>query len=560
MATLSLYTVPSCSADHTGTLTASARGQRPLRLIVYDEQGVAIKELFSNTFSSHFVIKFLPNGLYTLNLSDASGEEVENNVEIECTPPVACDLLLGAPTYTADTAGGFTALVPFTTTAGDLKAFAFSGVRPTTGIVYGLSPLVVNGLVAEEVRSVTIEDRNGCQQTLALVTPAEEPDPAPAPPARRPHFLVPLPNSLRFYQASAGLLDNTAFAEQRPLNYTNPGYCQLVNTADTLVLQLQSNYANAPVCQLLRCSDSAQVATLAPVRVVQGSAQTLSFAAYLRPDTAAGKVRVYFNSDSLPLPFEIGNEVIIAGAGSLNGTKQVQSVLEDPASAAPYLLLSGVYPTGAQRIDCLLSMDYAAQSFDTWQVVVPFSSVAPGCYYLRLSATDADFLTAEALSDSIDVRYQHQDTVLVAYRNFDNAFGLNYTAGIINRLRVKGRLVPLAPTSEKDVLRQSNDTLELLSARVRRQLRLDTFLLPAWLHEKLVLALNHDFKTLNGQRVSLTEDYATTAVDRYLLSNGSVTVEPYEGLGAGNADDLGDVDSGEGEFLLADNNFLRINR
>ncbi len=382
---------------------------------------------------------------------------------------------------------------------------------------------------------------------------------------RTPYFEVPPGQSLRFVQpgrTDRPAFDNTLLADERPLDYVNPGYCQRVEQGDTLVLQALSNYAGAPLLTLRDGATDAVRGSFAGQRVQRGAGATAAFECYLKPDPAAGRTRVYFNDEALPLPFAAGQRVTITGTGTaLDGTFPVQAVLEDAAAAVPYLTLTVAYPTAQLRTDATLTTTYAVQAYDTWQFVVPFAAVAAGGCYARIDATDPGFAPARAASEPIAVAARHPDTLLVVYRNFDNAFGLNYSAGLVNRLRVVGRFFERQNGTVKTLERNDDNSLVLLHASVQRKVTLETLLLPGWLHEGLAIALACDFVQVNGLRVVLEQEYAHEPVSRYALSRGTALLEQVGFLGAGNRDDSGDnapgVDTGGGPFLLAGgNNFL----
>jgi hypothetical protein len=373
------------------------------------------------------------------------------------------------------------------------------------------------------------------------------------PPVRVPWFEVQ-PN-----RADKPAFDNTLLADEAPLDYTNPGYCQLVEQGDTLVLQVQSNYQGAPTLQLRRCADDVVVKTTVATRVLQGAGQTAAFEVYLKADPIASFTRVYFNNDALPLPFLPGQRVTISSTGTaLDGTYPLHDVLEDAAAAVPYLRLLTPYPSGMLRLDGALTTTYAVQVYDTYQVVVPFAGLPMGCYYARITATDGDFSPALAVSESIDLAPQHAGSKLITYRNFDNAFNLNYSNGLVNRLRVTGRFFDRKPATEKTVLRNDDSELVLLAASVYRKVQLETLLLPGWLHEVLAVAFAHDFVKVDDVRVVLEADYSYEPVERYTLGKGEALLEVANFLGAGNRDDLEDVD-GTGTFLTVNSNFLKVN-
>lgn len=381
-----------------------------------------------------------------------------------------------------------------------------------------------------------------------------------APPVRHPAFRVPLAQSLRFVQPGSAF-DNRLLADETPLDVFNPGYCQLVERGDTLVLQVLSNYATAPTFTVRPLAGGAAVLTVPAVRVVQGAGQTAAFAAYLRPEPGnTARSRVYFNANTLPLPFAPADRVTIGGAGAVNGTYPVLAVLEDPAAAVPYLVLGVAYPSAAQRVDCTLQSAYAVQAFDTYQAVLPFAAVPAGFYRVAVGVSDPTFGAAEVVSEPVEVAAAHADTVLIEYRNFDNAFGLNYTAGLVNRQRVRGRFFQRETATTREVLRESTGQLLLLSAAAYRKVRLDVYLLPDYLHETLSVACGHDFLRVNALDVLAEEAYTATPVPHYALSNGTVLLEQTDFLGAGNRDDVGDASTPTtGTLLLVNDKFLKVN-
>lgn len=380
------------------------------------------------------------------------------------------------------------------------------------------------------------------------------------PPPRVPHLVFSPAQSLRFTQPGNPELpdyDNAPLADQAPLNTNNPGFCQLYERGDTVVVQLQSNYGGVPDLSVVPCDGGPAVLTVVPTRVVQGAGVSAAFDAYARREVATGKTRLYFNDNTLPFPFAAGSRVTLANAPGLNGTYPVADVREDPAAGVPYLLLSVPYPDSSQRIDVDLTTPYALQGFDTWQAVVPFNAVPVGCHTVRVSVTDPDFGPAVAVSEPLDIAVTHRDTVLVQYRNFDNAFGLNYTAGISSRLRARGSFFGQDNPAQKTTLRESTGKLTLLEASIQRRITLKVYQLPDWLHEKLAVAFCHDYVRVNGLKGIAGEDYSYPPTPAYALTNGTVQVEQEDFLGAGNRDDVGDVDGGP--FLLANDKFLRIN-
>lgn len=379
------------------------------------------------------------------------------------------------------------------------------------------------------------------------------------PVVRQPYFDVPKMQSLRYVVAGGSAFDNTLLADEDPLDFNIEHYCQKVEQGDTLVLQALSNYQGAPLLTIRRCTDKGIALTVPGVKVQTGAGQTASFEVYLKPDPMSGFTRIYFNEDALPLPFLPGQRVTISSTGtSLDRTYPLRDVLEDAAAAVPYLRVLGAFPSGNIRIDGSLTTTYLVQQYDTYQFVVPFLGIAEGCYYSEITAVDADFADALATSEPLEVASVHAYTKVLAYRNFDNAYGLNYSHGLVNRQRVTSRFFDRRPTGEKTVLRNDDSELVLLSASVYGKVYLETLLLPSWLHEVLFVAFAHDFVKVDEERVVLEGEYTYEPVERYSLGKGTALLERHKFLGAGNRDDVGDPDLGNGPFLLANNKYLQV--
>jgi hypothetical protein len=378
------------------------------------------------------------------------------------------------------------------------------------------------------------------------------------PPVRQPYFDVPKMQSLRYVLPGGPAFDNTLLADETPLDYTIEPYCQKVAQSDVLVLQALSNYQGAPVLTIRRSSDDAIALTVPGVKVQTGAGQTASFEVYLKPDPLAGFTRIYFNEDALPLPFLPGQRVTISSTGtSLDKTYPLHDVLEDAAAAVPYLRIVGTFPSGNIRIDGNLTTVYVVQQYDTYQFVVPFDGVVMGCYYSQITATDTDFADALAVSEPIDVASVHPNTKVIAYRNFDNSDGLNYSHGLVNRQRIVCRFFDRRPAGEKTLLRNDDKELVTLQAATYGKVYFEALLLPSWLHEVLFVALNCDFVKVDEQQVVLEGEYTYEPVERYSLGKGSALLERRGFLGGVNRDDTGDPLTGNGPFLLANQRFLK---
>jgi hypothetical protein len=522
-----------------------------------------------------------PNGTYRLFVYDADDPTITGtrSFTFTCSPPLILDFAT-ATAATATTGGTVSVqasggLAPLQITLVELNIH----VQATSGVAISVPNVpagtytvrvIDGGLPPQRVDgSVTVAPYQTAAVQGCTDPTADNYDPKATvdngsctytPPVRDPYFEVPVMQSLRFVVPGSNIrpaFDNVLLADEHPLDYTNPGYCQLVEQADTLVLQCLSNYQGAPMLELRRKSDNGVVRTVPASKVQQGAGITASFEAYFKADTTSGRTRVYFNEEALPLPFRPGQRITISATGtSLDGTYPIRDVLEDAAAAVPFLVLQQTFP-GTIRLDGSVTTTYTVQQFDTYQFVVPFAGIAESCYYARIYAVDPAFGTGIAISEPIEVAVKHRNTVVVTYRNFDNAFGLNYSAGLVNRIRAVGRFFERKAATEKTVLREDDSTLDLLSASAYRNVDLEVLLEPGWRHEQLAIAFCHDFVKVNTERVTLAGEYSHEPVQRFTQARGTATLELRNFLGAGNRDDFGDVDGG-GPYLSVNASRLKI--
>jgi hypothetical protein len=378
-----------------------------------------------------------------------------------------------------------------------------------------------------------------------------------SPAAQSLRFVVPpLPG---YGSADQVTPDNTLLADQRTVGINQPDYCQKVARRDVVQVQWKSNFTRHLV-ELIPCGSSTAIRTFPPTRLVQGQGNVATFSVYLTRHTSTSQARLYFQAAVLPLPLLPGNRLQLSGFGiaALEGNFPVIEVREDAIEGVPYIVLNVPFGTATAllRVDGQATTVFDVASFDVFQAALDLSTVPAGCYYVRITAASAFLGFARAMSEPLELAADHAGTVLITYRNYDNAFGLNYSFGLENRLRVSGRLFELDTDTTKEVLIESTTRTTLLSAVARRKRRLELFGLPPYLHEKLALAFAHDLVRVQGEVVVAEEKYERTVVERYGLWNGSVLLTQREGFGSANGDDLGDINQGQG-FIIANEGYLR---
>jgi hypothetical protein len=594
MPSLSASISSGCQNGAGGLTLTRVSSAAPLDSTYYWSVLNGTAQEFGTSFSPSelpLVVSGLANGSYTSSVTATAPNGVTytstpRSFTIACGPALSLDFVGSTPvttttggTVTVRASGGtpplYAAISPIAgrqqllpNTQGHFET-VFVNVPAGThngGVVDSTPDLAQTVAFIVTVDPYTVTAVKGCTDPNAdNYNPAATEDDGSCtytPPVRQPYFDVPKMQSLRYVQPNRTDLpafDNTLLADEMPLDYAVEGYCQKVEQGDTLVLQCLSNYQGAPVLTIHTCATDAVALTVPGAKVQQGAGQTASFDVYAKPDPTPGFTRLYFNDDALPLPFLPGQRVTISTTDtSLDGTYALHDVLEDASAAVPYLRIVAPYPAGNVRIDATLTTMYVVQQYDTYQFVVPFESIAPGCYYSQITAADNDFLPALAMSEPIEVAQVHRDTKLISYRKFDNDDLLNYSHGLVNRQRVVARLFDRRPTGDKTVLRNDNHELEILQAAVYGKVFFEALLLPSWLHEVLFVAFNCDFVKVDSLRVVLEGDYTYEPVERYTLGKGTALLERRGFQGASNEDDMGGLDAGGGPFLQANDKYLKV--
>jgi hypothetical protein len=274
--------------------------------------------------------------------------------------------------------------------------------------------------------------------------------------------------------------------------------------------------------------------------------------------TETKRLRLYFAAAKLPRPFVIGGKITLSDTGTaLDKEFSILGVGEDTGADAPYLVLAGDYATAAQRLDAVATFTFDLQPYSTYEATVAWAGLPAGCYYVLLTGSHPQTLPVSARSEPVELA-PHPDTVRLQWRNFDNAFGLNYTQGLQHLARVRARFQPWVPETESEELVESTGRTVLLSGQARRVYHLKLFGLPQYLHETLALALLHDLVQVDGLEVVRLGEYEPVPSETYGLWNATVQLVQKDWHGAGNGDDLGDINAGDGGFLIANGGFLKL--
>lgn len=383
-----------------------------------------------------------------------------------------------------------------------------------------------------------------------------------APESRNPILGISPMNSVRFVLtenidgcATLQTLDNVLFCNERHPNIRNVGYMQKVALCDAHIYQFRSNFDTLQL-KLRNYLTQAVVDTILPTVAVQNVGVSGSYAAYLK-NNSNGQTRVYFNTGDIPVPVAIGDRFTLTGHIDSDGTYTIVDIAQDAQAGSPYLVFNRPYTATEATTAGTVQFILANAEYDVLEAPISWSDYPAGRYYLTLEANDAEFGSATWTSEPVDLRADWPDTLVIEYRNFDNAFDMVYTTGIVNRIRVEGELRKRIPGGENIIHREPQSHLTRLLGVAHRTVRMSTWNLPPWLHEKLGVVLMHDHLEINGVAYQCEEGYDEPEYnDNTALSNSGATIEQKEWFKEHNDHDLGSIN--QQPLLIIGGGFLRI--
>lgn len=547
--------------------------------------------------STSYTFENVLNGEYGIQASASDGRESlvlwRNGSCVEEPPAPVCDLhLLGAPQVTNETAPAAadgTITVTAESTAANIQIRATPNGQPAddwrAGVTSG-QPFVISGQ-APGTYTVQARDGNGCitspvQVTVAAFAKAGCTDPTAtnydpaatenngtctyAPKPVIPFFDVPMMNSLRFvksepapdYRTTFNTPDNTLQCAQRLRNVKNIGYEQKVDKQDALAIQFRSNYTTHLV-EVLNYYTDEVLGTFPAEKRIANTSKTAQFITLLKAHTT-GKTRVYFEESLFNFDVASDQVLIISNAGTYDGQYTITGIGQDTATSNPYFIINKPFAGPGESVGASVFAEYDVFPYDIFETEIDFTAIPAGSVYARITATDArpEFSPADAISEPINLLPHHADTYLIKYRNLDSWADIDYSTGIYHMLRIEANLHQPKPGGEREIHRNSNGSIVKLSAQKKRIFKFSTYMLPAWLHEKLGVVFDYDSVSINGVKVQTEDDYEVSYIDTHNLSNGSIEVEQVQWFGNNNnGHDLGNVDGSTGGRIIVNGGFLK---
>lgn len=425
----------------------------------------------------------------------------------------------------------------------------------------GYQVMLKLGLVAGEYSALVTDLANGQNMTLkALVS-----NPVVVPVEQGSFLDVPMMNSLHWVRedlAAPQTPDNRLLINQRypgyaPCNYFNP---YLKTDFITTIFNTDYAYARA---ELFKHGTLDKVKTFpAPILKIKNLGETGDFAIQIMDHTEPTQSRVYFAAGSPPIPLAAGVPFEILDSNTdFDGVYTPVAVQIDPNTGYEYAVISKLWAqeAGTEFVSATGRFNVTAVDFDVYEIIHTFEDVEYGCYYLVLTAYD-DASADVWISEPINIEAAHPNTLLIKYRNIDNAFGIAFATGYTGVIRIPAILGhKRRPGGERTMSRNSDWSLVKVSARKQRVFDLETFMLPPYMHEKLSVLFDCDYWTINKVQYQASEGYADPGyVYKFLLANSSIRVEQTPWLDKYNSDDIGTVGETNGGFLAAQGGLLRV--
>lgn len=323
---------------------------------------------------------------------------------------------------------------------------------------------------------------------------------------RTPYFYISKSNSLRFANritfGDAANYKNDENTLSCEANVLIP-YKQyiLLQTADVITTQFKSSYNNisAFVIKSDGTEDEIDVVKKSNNMGLKDKRDARKY------DLGNGKTGIYFTtgnlynydtdasagtydlSGSLPEFAQMGNWIKLGTEWFL-----IEDILFDESKNAEVIQITNTY-TGSDTSVIVASI-YNRFNYEVYEFSIDFVDYIDDVVQVRINNADTDFTEIVQLSESIDVKVRHENTVDINYWNNTNT-DIFYQTGIKNRLRIALRKQTMVDDSDfENYKTDSSATLldsksyeieefefEPMTKEMARKLK------QALLHEKLVI-------------------------------------------------------------------------
>jgi predicted heme/steroid binding protein len=498
----------------------------------------------------------LAPGIYGVTITDTSGQIVLIS-GIQITEP-------GPPTFNATYTKSD--VTTFNGADGAIDVSITGGVGPFTYLWNdGATSQDRIGLIAGTYSVLITDTETGDTRSLQIVV--LQPNP-PLPEVEFGNFLqVPLLNSIFFVIPETvdninvmQTPDNTLLCKQYFPGFQCTNYYQKVGKYDNPIVHINSSFENHSLV-LKTYPDGELVKAFSVFLKEQNIGVAEDFAISIRNHVGfVGQSRVYFASGDITVPIEQGETFeILNSLDGFNGSYAVVSIQYDSILGVSYMVINAPYTPSTNSSNAIGRFISTYENFNVLEAPTDLSDVDDGKYYMELVASDNAGNSKTAISEPIDLRLTHPNTVLIEYRNIDNAFDITWTTGYIGRVRIEALVGHKRfPGGERTMSRDADFSPVKVSARKQRIFLLETFMLPPYLHEKLSVIFDTDYWKVNNIEYQATDGYAEPEyIYKFKLANSSIRIEQVGWFNKYNSHDIGTVndsgyllDVGNGDAVL----------
>jgi len=345
-------------------------------------------------------------------------------------------------------------------------------------------------------------------------------------------FSFPLVNSISFVvpDENPQQLDNVLFADQVHPGMEEACYHQPFNLSDQPPIQFKSNF-QTHVAKLFKYSDDTEVKQF-PVSLTEENLDTtIDFELIIKDYGVPDQSKIYFQSGTIPIPLAVGNNFEISNnADGFNGVYQILAILVEASTGLKILVINLDYTAGGASSSATGTFDNQLADYNVYEIKPDFSDVAPGKYYITVTASDPS--TKVATSEPIDLRVAHTGTQLIVYSNTDNDFDTIWSTGYRGLVRIKcGFGAVRKPGGERSFSRNSNDSPVKINARKRRFVPWFSDLMPGYMVEKLSVIFDCDFFSINGLPFQSSEGLGSDYPEKSRLALTSIMLEQLNWFG-----------------------------
>lgn len=197
-------------------------------------------------------------------------------------------------------------------------------------------------------------------------------------------------------------------------------------------------------------------------------------------------------------PFFDAPEVLQYALKSRASVVQFKSSYEQN-TAQIYQLYNNT-PVGAEITAKLVVDNSGVFAYNEYQMIIDWSEIDPGRYYVVFSGGDELQGGYEAETEPIELVTSLLGKVIIQYFNYDDTADISYSSGIIHSLILPGRFLKPSSRFQTEVFDDDSGDLVKLSDIEEKGRTLELYRIPFYQVSKVNIALSFDDLEINGQK------------------------------------------------------------